>query len=149
MFKKMKRFFQGEPSPIAAEINDPILGKLTWSEDDEAWLSDPQHENLGFVFHITGTPEPHAVLLSHAADILRDRNQFMDKVMVCVKQEAELVAHLREYREEIAELRVETVCLFWGDRLNDGMIYFSGGRDYRLWRMDYANRQPQGVGFDS
>ena len=39
MFDKLKRFFQGEPPPVAEKIDDPILGTLTWSDDDEAWVS--------------------------------------------------------------------------------------------------------------
>ena len=149
MFSKLKRFFQGEPPPIAAEIMDPILGKLTWSKDDEAWLTDPKHQALGFSFHITGTPEPDKTLLAHAADILHERDQFIAKVMARVKQEGEQMKHLLEYQNEIAGLSIETVSLFWADRPNDGMISLAGGQDYRLWRIDLKNRQPEGLGFDS
>jgi hypothetical protein len=147
MFDKLKRFLQGEPPPIAEKIDDPVLGTLTWSEDDEAWVSSATH--AGFEFQISGTPEPDKALLTHAADILRRKDGFVAEVLAYVKSEGETVRSLHSYRDEIAGLRVERVCLFWPDRPDDGMISLSGGRDYRLWRCDYIARRPKGLGFDS
>jgi len=149
MFDKLKRFLQGDPPPIAEKIDDPILGTLTWSKDDEAWVSSPAHAGVGFEFQISGTPEPDKALLAHAADILRRRDEFVAEVLACARAEGETVRSLHSYRDEIAGLRVERVCLFWPDRPDDGMISLSGGRDYRLWRCDYIARKPKGLGFDS
>jgi len=149
MFDKLKRFLQGEPPPVAEKIDDPILGTLEWSADDEAWISSATHNGVGFVFQIVGTSEPDKALLAHAADILRTKDVFITRVLKYVKSEAETVRSFHSYREEIDGLRVERVCLFWLDRPDDGMISLSGGRDYRLWRCDYVARQPKGLGFDS
>ncbi|MCB1227740.1 MAG: hypothetical protein KDK99_18120 [Verrucomicrobiales bacterium] len=149
MFDKLKRFLQGAPPPIAERIDDPILGTLTWSEEDDAWVSSATHSGVDFEFQISGTPEPDKTLLSHATDILRRKDEFTAKVLAYVKSEGETVRSLHSYRDEIAGLRIERVCLFWPNRPDDGMISLSGGRDYRQWRCDYIARKPQGLGFDS
>lgn len=149
MFDKLKRFLQSEPPPTAGKIEDPILGRLAWSEDDEAWVSNAIHGDLGFEFQISGTPEPDNKLLAHAAEIVRTKDDFAARVLNYVKSEAETVRSLRPYKEEIEGLQIERVCLFWPERPDDGMISLSGGRDYRLWRCDYIARQPKGLGFDS
>src|SRR5436309_1332336 len=149
MFDKLKRFFKRAPPPVAEKIDDPVLGRLMWSEDDEAWVSSSAHAGVGFDFQISGTPEPDEALLAHAADILRKRDAFVEAVSQFLKEEAEKIRSLRSYRDEIEGLKIDRVCLFWPERPDDGMISFSGGRDYRLWRCDYVARQPKGLGFDS
>ncbi len=149
MFDKLKRFFQGEPPPIADEVADPELGTLTWSTEDEAWISAPEHVGLGFAFQITGTPQPDASLVRHAADIAKKKADFLESVQRFLAEEAASVGHLRAFKDEITALKIGRVCLFWPERPDDGMIFFSGGRDYRSWRCDYIGRAPKGLGFDS
>ena len=149
MFEKPKRFLKGNPPPIADHVYDSRIGTLTWSADDEAWLSDPSHCNLGFRFQISGTPEPDKQLIAHAGDIISARDSFVETISRFLEEEGKRVRTLRPYREEMKNLRVETICLFWPDRPNDGMIFFGGGKDFRSWRCDYIGRQPTGLGFDS
>jgi hypothetical protein len=147
MFDKLKRFLQREPPPIAERIEDPVLGTLVWSKDDQAWISN--RTEAGFDFQISGTPMPDKVLLNHAADLLEKQQQFVAEVLAHVKSESVSKRRPQSYHDEISDLRVERVCLFWPDRPDDGMIELSGGRDYRLWRCDYIARKPKGLGFDS
>jgi hypothetical protein len=49
---------------------------------------------------------------------------------------------------EIRQLRLEFVGLLWPDRPNDGLLYFNGPNEYRVWRCDYISRKPQILGFD-
>jgi hypothetical protein len=51
--------------------------------------------------------------------------------------------------KEIVSLRLESLCLFWPARPNDGMLFFEGGEEGRVWRCDYINRKPRGLSFDS
>jgi len=148
MFDKLKRFFQGDPPPIAEKVSDAVLGTLTWSKDDEAWISDAAHDDAGFEFVIRGTPEPDEALLVRARDILRRKDDFVAEVLAFVKSEGDKERRPALYREETAGLRVESVSL-WPERPEGGMIYFSGGKDYRLWRCDMVAGKPKGLGFDS
>ena len=149
MFDKLKRLFQGDPPPRAEKIDDPILGTLRWSEEDEGWISSATYRGVGFEFQISGTPEPDKALLAHAADIARNKEDFIARVMRRVKSDAATIRRFAAYRDEIEKLKIDRVCLFWPERPGDGMISFSGGRDCRLWRCDYIAREPKGLGFDS
>ncbi len=149
MFAKLKRFFQGGTPPVADKIVDPALGTLSWSKEDEAWVSSPEQDGIGFTFQITGTPQPDESLVRHAADISRKKEEFVRSVQRFLSEEAVSVRHLRAFKEEIAGLKIDQVCLFWPERPDDGMIFFEGGRDHRGWRCDYVGRTPKGLGFDS
>ncbi len=149
MFEKLKRFFQGDPPPFADKIIDPVLGALSWSKDEEAWLTAPEQSDIVFRFQIAGTPLPDASLVRHAAEILKNKDAFTRSVKRFLSEEAAAVPHLGRFRDEIAGLRIECVSLLWPERPDDGMIYFSGGHDHRLWRCDYVERTPKGLGFDS
>lgn len=148
MFEKLKRFLLGAPPPIAPYVDDPKLGRLTWSKDDELWVSDPTHCDCGFAFHIAGTPEPDQALLAHAADILAAGDDFVREVSAFLVLEPEETEHLSLFAGEIRQLTVESVYLFWPDRPNDGMIWFDGPDEFRAWRCDYIDRKPKGLGFD-
>ena len=149
MFEWIKQFLRSEPPPIAATVDDPILGTLIWSEDDEAWVSSAAQEGAGFELMIGGTPEPNKALLEHAKDILHRKEEFVAEVLTQVQSEGEADRSLHSYRDEIAGLRVERVFLDCPDRPSDGMIGLSGGWDYRAWRCDYTAGKPIGLGFDS
>ena len=149
MFAKLKRFLQGEPPPVADKVIVPALGTLSWSKEDEAWLSSPEYDGIGFAFQIAGTPQPDAALVLHAADIVQQKEEFVRSVQRCLTSETASVRHLRAFRDEIAALKIARVCLFWPQRPDDGMIFFDGGRDYRVWRCEYVDRTPKGLVFDS
>lgn len=149
MFEKLKRFLQGEPPPVADQVVDPVLGTLSWSKDHEAWLSSPDHNAIGFVFQIAGTPQPDGSLVRHAADITKKKEAFVQSVQRFLSEETASVRHLSAFKGEIAGLKIESVSLFWPERPDDGMIFFDGGHDYRGWRCDYVGRTPKGLGFDS
>ena len=149
MFERFKAFLRGAPPPIAEKIEHPILGTLTWSSDDEAWVSDAAHAGLGFEFQISGTPEPDHRLIAHAVDIFNHKDDFASRVYQYVRSQIDALPGLRSYRAEIEGLRIDRVCLFWPHRPEDGMIALSGGWDYRAWRCDLIGRKPIGLGFDS
>jgi hypothetical protein len=65
-----------------------------------------------------------------------------------LQKEADQVKVLRRFAGEIRQLKIEHISLFWPKRHNDGMIYFRGPDKYRVWRCDYVDRKPKGLGFD-
>jgi hypothetical protein len=148
MFEKLKQFLQGAPPPVAPYVDDPGLGRLAWSKDDKLWVSDPKHRDCGFAFQIAGTPEPDQALVAHAADILAGRDTFVREVSTFLVRELEETRYMSAFADEIRQLTIETVCLFWPDRPNDGMIWFDGPDEFRVWRCDYIDRKPKDLGFD-
>src|SRR5689334_9333015 len=106
MFEKLKRFLQGDPPPIADKVEDPNLGTLSWSKDDEAWLSHSEHRDVGFSFQISGTPHPDASLVHHAADIIKKKEDFVRSVQRFLSEEAASVRSLSAYKDEIGGLKI-------------------------------------------
>src|SRR5262245_36018124 len=86
---------------------------------------------------------------SCAQDIVRSLPEFEQSVSAFLAEEARSVKHLTRFADEIRQLTIEDVCLFWPHRSDDGMIYFKGPDEFRVWRCDYVARKPQGLGFDS
>jgi len=128
------------------EFEDPILGKLLLSEDEDWWEGSVKIKEKRIGFKIGGNSEPSRKLLVHAHDIIRSYNEFEEMVAVFLLAESE---RFRSFAEEIRKLIIHNICLYWPERPNDGMIYFIGPNEFRLWRCDYLNRKPYKLGFDS
>jgi hypothetical protein len=93
-----------------------------------------------------GDTSPDPKLLAHAHEIVAAFDEFRDRVSSFLTTKAARQLH---EADEIRVLEIEEVCLFWPDRPDDGMIYFTNGDKGRLWRCDYVGRKPAGLGFDS
>ena len=132
--------------PPRERFDDPVLGTLQPSDDDNCWEVNYRSggEELGFL--IAGNDKPSEMLLAHAREVIRDIAAFKANVREFL--EAEKVNFPAEANQEIDALSIEHVCLLWPDRPKDGMIYFNGPDGFRVWRRDYVDRQPKGLGFD-
>jgi len=126
---------------------DSLLGMLQSGEEANSWATDPDTYSGPFAIEIGGTDKPDAALLAHAHDIHKESVSFAESVReFLIQQKSEFQL---EYSDEIDSLVIEMVGLWWPARPNDGMIFFEGGSDGRVWRCDYINRSPIGLGFDS
>jgi hypothetical protein len=130
-----------------ATINDPILGVMRWSDGERLWESKVVATGKNIRFLISGDSKPDRALISHAHDLVRTLPDFEKRVTDFLANEAH--DRLKGCRDEIDELTIECICLFWPDRPNDGMIYFRGPNELRVWRCDYVDRKPVGLGFDA
>ena len=146
MFTALKKIFAAKPRVERLPVIHPTLGPITYSDEEEAWLTDPAHASLGFRFHIAGDEAPDAALIPHAESIARDPLSFRNMVGTFLEAEAK---RLKDRDDTVRKLEIDMLCLFWPDKPDDGMIYFSGGDRYGVWRCDYRNRKPVGLGFDS
>lgn len=146
----MFRWLRGLP---ANDIDRPPsvqhakLGNLAWDEDTDTWVARLGTEGGDLTFRIGGIDAPDSRLLDHALDIVGSLSSFREQVAQFLIAEAD--AAPKAVRDEIGSLAVDEICLFWPDRPDDGMIYFSGGKDFRLWRSDYVARHPRQLGYDS
>ena len=146
MLSALKNIFTPKPKIARVPFVHATLGEFTYSGEEEAWLSDPSHGALGFRFHITGDEKPDPRLLPHAESVARDPNAFRKMVGDFMENEA---CRMKQRAAVIRELKIDMLCLFWPERPDDGMIYFTGGDSYGLWRCDYQNGKPIGLGYDS
>lgn len=128
------------------QVEDSVLGKLLLSEDEDWWEGHVKIGEKRVGFKLGGHTEPSRELLAHAHDIIWAFDDFERMVAAFLLAETE---RLKLFAEEIRKLVIDEICLFWPDRPNDGMIYFVGSNEFRLWRCDYLNRKPTKLGFDT
>ena len=144
MFGLVKKLFGGQHEEKTCEVSDTILGKLKLSEEGW-WEASVTLGAKSVGFKIGGKKEPDANLIAHAKDIVKTFAEFEKMVAEFLVQEAK---RLKPFAHEIQQLAIEDVMLLWPKRPNDGMIYFSGVDKFRVWRCDYVDRKPRGLGFD-
>ncbi len=157
MWSRLKKFIQGDPRAVVPSIDSAVLGTLTYSEDDECWMTDENSACLPFQFFIAGnrderfaTIAPDAALVQHAESVALAPEAFLDAVSRFLASEIPRHSHLKTWEHEVAQLKVAALNLAWAHRPDDGMIEFKGPGEFRLWRCNYLNRVPAGpLGFDN
>jgi hypothetical protein len=150
MFAKLKKLIFGDPRPVVRSVNHAVIGTLTYSGDDAAWLTDPKTSTYGFGFYISGDldadhPEigPAAALVEHAAEIASRPDVFTERVRAFVESQLKTEKSLTADRNEIENLRVYRVLLMWPERPDDGEIELRESFDSeRMWHCAYIGRQP-------
>lgn len=136
------------PSKRAAQheqVEDPVLGVLRLDDDGNWWEAQLEINGKTIGFKIGGDTVPAPALIAHAHHIVRS---FVDFDKMVSDFLADQAAQMEPAASEIRQLVMEDVCLFWPDRPDDGMIFFNGRDEFRVWRCDYVNRKPTGLGFD-
>jgi len=144
MSKFLKSLFVDPTADWTRCVSDPVLGELVLNED-AGWDTTIELNGEAIGFCIGGEAKPDEALVEHARSIVRNFVEFERMIRdflsaECVKQP--------EWAEEIRQLRIASVDLFWPGRPNDGEICFSGPDPYRLWRCGYIDRRPNNLGFD-
>ena len=150
MFAKLKKFILGDTRPIRRIIVHPVIGHLIYSDDDEAWLTDPKSSAYGFGFYIAGDwskpgPEvlPPAQLIEHAAQIASNPNALIQSVQELINAQLKTDGSLRDAKNEVEQLHVYRVMLMWPERPNDGEIELRSSPDSnRMWHCAYINGKP-------
>jgi hypothetical protein len=144
MLSGLARLLGLRPNPTLT-VEHSVLGKLRYDGEVSAWRTTVDTNSGPIGFLIAGAEVPDDQLIQHAVEIVAAPAVFLGKVRAFLQQEA--TAH-PELAAEIAGLSLQEVCLFWPDRPSDGMLYF-GSDEPRVWRCDYVNKAPIGLGFDS
>lgn len=146
MLRWLARLLPGSRAARLPALDHPVLGTLQFTPDLAAWRTVVSTDAGRIGFLIAGDTSPNEQLLRHAEELVTSDREFLDTVRQFLFAEAKTQPR---WAGEILALSLEEVCLFWPDRPNDGMLYFKGSDENRVWRSDYRNRQPQGLGFDS
>jgi hypothetical protein len=149
MLAFIKKLFSDPKANWPRSISDPVLGELRLSDDADWWEGTTTIGGRTIGFKFGGKAKPDAKLVTHAHDIVRSLPEFEQLVSAFLAEEGCTDKYLTRFTDEIRQLTIEDVCLFWPDRSDDGMIYFKGPDKFRVWRCDYVARKPRGLGFDS
>jgi len=121
------------------------LGTISPKEGPTEWFAEVRVDSDVVFFVIAGTAEPCPARVSHARDIVQSISKFREQLNIFLEAEARRLA---PWAQEIAQLKLESINLWWPARPNDGMIFFNGPDEFRVWRCDYIARMPVGLGFD-
>jgi hypothetical protein len=148
MLSKVIAMFRGSPKEPLREVIDPILGPCVPDQKERLWRASAEVSGRKITFTLGGDVEPNPAVLANARKIAGDLDAFEQQVADFLKGEA---AGFKEsdVRTEVEGLTIDDVCLFWPDRPNYGMIYFTGPSEERVWRCDYVEGRCQGLGYDT
>jgi hypothetical protein len=146
MFGFLQRWF-ADPGPKPTYA-DAQFGAMPFDADVGRWYVDlPNGDSPPVRITIAGDEAPAPALLAHARDFAADLPGMLARIAAFLETESR--ANDPGLAQEIRALEVDSVELMWAGRPDDGMIYFRGGDDDRLWRCDYVARRPRSLGFDS
>ena len=145
MFDALKRFFRrGEPP--ATTIQDSVLGLLTWSDECDAWRG--HHGTRDFLLAYDGTAEPSDAVRRYAIRVL-ENELWLEHAWNEARKKA-----FSEYSPFYIP-EIESLCI--GDlhfsvhpqRGGSLLVDLNGGRDFRLWRIEFNGDRCEGIGFDN
>ena len=140
------RFVIGLRRPPKQPFNDPVLGEMQPCE--AGWTVPIQKGEDLFTFTIADGDQPEAASLAHAREILNGYEVFKRSVKDCI--ESETRNYPVEAKAELAQMEIDDISLIWPHRPRDGIISFRGPADYvGLWRCDYVDGEPTGLGCDT
>ena len=137
-----KLFDKGEEPERSC--SDELLGPLEYFQDAESWLGSFNDHKFSLAYD--RTKRPSEAVIVYAREILSDL-PWLTTTLADAKKSAQ-----EEYGEFYSS---EIGLLEWGEihfYLHKGkrriIAELEGGRDDRLWRIEYADRHCVGIGFD-
>ena len=143
----LKKLF-AKPTP-PEPFTDPILGQLNWFTQDEGWQG--QYNGFNFFIGDCGTDHPDEPVLAYTREILNDPTLLNASLAQAkARHKANLSEKLRQfYTPEIDELTWDV--LYFSVHKGKRTIFatLKPGRDYRSWRIEFTDRQCDGLGFDT
>ena len=125
--------------------SDPVLGPLEWSEDDEAWLGD--FNSLRFSLAYDGAPRASEQVVAYAREFLADPQWLAASLAEAKKGAKDEYAPF--YDPEIDALSFGRIHFHLYKHKRRIFAELEGGRDFRAWRIEFADRHCEGIGFDS
>lgn len=130
------------PMPV---VDDPHLGRMTWSKDDEGWIGT--YAGVQFALGYERKTAPTPVLLAYAKEVLGDVGWLFRTLEDEKKSWAPRVPP--SVKDELAGLRFGLV--YFSLHKEQGYIFATvdGGGDDRSWRIEYHGRECDGLGFDT
>ncbi len=136
-------FFKKGEQPVE-HYSDEVLGVVRWSKEDEAWVGN--FDSFEFGLGYSRTSAPSVEVINYAREILND-SPFLASSLTEAKRAA-LLKRGVFYRDEIDSLIFDEIHFFVQKGERRILADLEGGKDYRLWRIEYTDRKCHGIGFD-
>jgi hypothetical protein len=132
------------PNPLAS-IDDPTLGKMHWSEDDESWIG----ECGGYRFAVPYTWQavPDVSLLVYVRMFLgEDGSTFTGNLNAARVKHA---AEFERWEDEFRRLKVEMLRFGMSTNEMGCLVDLAGGEPDKSWRVEFDGHDCLGFGFDT
>lgn len=155
MLDKLRNYFLTR-TPVV-QFADSVLGSLEYDSDTEAWSKTIGMNGKSIRLIVDGdwggpkieeiVPAEHLVMW--ARQISENPEEFCQTLFDFVQRDTEVNSSNAEYREEIGDLRIDTIYLGPYTKQGDAIVNLAGGKDGRHWRCDYRDKKPKSLGYDS
>ena len=139
----LSNLFKKGEEPVTP-CSDEVLGGMQWSEDDESWFGEFRGAQFAIAYDGAASPSGH--LIAYAREVLADR-QWLESSLADAKTEAKQ-AYGDFYQSEIDSLTFGRIHFYIHKGKRRIIADLEGGKDDRLWRIEYGDRHCEGIGFD-
>ncbi|RBP45443.1 hypothetical protein DES53_103443 [Roseimicrobium gellanilyticum] len=127
---------------------DEVLGVTHWSDEDESWHGE--YRGLKFSLDYERLKKPSDAVVAFAREVLEVPEFLVASVATEKdKEKVSLTRHGDIYAAEVDGLTIGEIHFYLHKGKRRMFIGLEGGRDYRVWRIEYADRTCEGMGFDS
>ncbi len=135
--------FKKWPEPLE-EYNDEILGRMTWSQDDESWEGKCGRIRDLIAYDREATPTAES--LAYAREMLAGQGVF-DRALERAKGPA--ISESTALAAEIAGWKIERVFFSVQKRKNARllMVDLAAGRQERDWFMEFKDSECVGIAY--
>jgi hypothetical protein len=123
---------------------DGVLGPMAWSQDDEAWFGQYRGQKFSRAYERTNVPPDS--LISYAREVLNDAG-WLASSLAQAKEIAKRDCG-DPYLAEVAALTLGRIHFYLHKGKRRIIADLDGGKDVRRWRIEYADRVCEGIGFD-
>jgi hypothetical protein len=139
-------FLFGDKTEIIKEIDDPELGTLIWSSDDESWKGRYSGIDI-LISYEKGLASPSQEIREYALAVLKDQT-FLENALINGKEN--FVKEWPGYDQEVNALKYSIINFYrYKSRINRIIASLEPGEDYRAWRISFREYNCEGLGFDS
>jgi len=126
-------------------VDDPVLGPLVWSEDDESWVGEYGGYRIAIGHSGIAVPEPE--LLVYARKFLGPSGAKFTRNLS--EARAARAHEFGRWASDYAVLRVGTLRFGMSKRGKGCFVDLIGGEPDRWWRVEFDEMRCLGFGFDT
>ena len=142
----LNRIYKWLTKKPAYEVDDPVLGRLTFEEN--SWQGSFPTEYGELRLSVGGYYEPDKNLIQSARKVYENLDSFLMKTHEYLKYEAEKSTSY-EFREEVIQQKISDICFTCPDSPGTAMVFFDGPDNYHVWHCEYVNSEFRNLTYDT
>lgn len=131
-------------TPNGLSYLDSLGGKMSYSEEEETWWTEYDGVRIGIAF--SGKVPPDSSLVEYAISFVREKPWFYSQLTGAAE---EVRRENKSLPAEVSHLKTACVHVYELDGVKRALIDLDGGEPYRSWRIEFRERECEGLGFDT